>query len=892
MKEKTIFKIISPVMILSMVFSTVIFVFPQQAKAEDRGLENYRNQSQQNPKSNQIVGISGIDQQMGAAIASVPIVVPPGRLGIEPKINLQYNSQNKNGILGIGWDLELGKIYRSTKYGLPNYNDNDLFISDSIGAGELTKISSNEWREKIERSFAKFTFSGNAWVVYDTSGTKYYFGSSAVSRQQGSAGTFAWFLDRVEDVHGNYMTISYATDQNTLYPNEILYTGNSQVGLPASGRVNFIYETRPDVVSNYNSGVNQVMAKRLKEIQVYFYQLVRKYVLAYYSTSAEYPFSRLQTVAQYGSDGTSSLPSATFNYQQNSTSFTNSTSWANSLPAIFSYEQSGKVIDQGWRMADVNRDGLVDAIQSTANYNLYGYSMQLDSYTKQVYINTGNGWVYSSAWTNNMPNVFFIIHTRSYYSGGSGLLGEWYEDTGARFVDLNGDGLMDILRADNYTNDNGGSNALKIAYINNGSGWTLNSTWSNIPEFIVSRQVTHSYAPPYDESRKFSDLGIRLADVNGDGFVDIVKAYNYRNHPSWCNCYSTDDLQKAVYLNTGAGWTANISSWANTIPFAFIDDTNFNCQPYTSLHWNEDTSARLIDMNGDGLVDFVYARSYGNSGDQRGVWLNNGQGWVNSSSWTNSLPMNFIQETYSCTTGPVNYWRNNKDTGLRIEDINGDGLTDILRSKYTYAYGNEKNAYLNSGGLSVMPNLITSVNNGVGGVVEFSYTPSTQYNNVSSYENSPSSPQLGMTIDVVSQRREKDRGVNQYNYNYNYWYGVYDYTDREFRGFHPVSITYPDGSHVEDYYLQDDIRKGMHYHTYAYNTSNQKIYQHAQYITVRNDGTNLNFPYYSGEDEILFDPANPNNKKVSETFFYYDGFGRLIEAKKMSENNQSIVMSY
>jgi len=41
---------------------------------------------------------------------NIPIEVPPGRKGIEPKLSLSYNSYSSNGWTGMGWNLDLGSI--------------------------------------------------------------------------------------------------------------------------------------------------------------------------------------------------------------------------------------------------------------------------------------------------------------------------------------------------------------------------------------------------------------------------------------------------------------------------------------------------------------------------------------------------------------------------------------------------------------------------------------------------------------------------------------------------------------------------------------------------------------------------------------------------------------
>ena len=169
-----------------------------------------------------------VDLFTGTATTSIPINVPTGRNGMQPNLQLTYQSAAGNGWVGIGWKLEHFEIVRQTKWGLNfanNTGDKAFAIRFDGVAGDLTQAPppapSNEWRLKIESSPNRIQMIGSgtsmSWVVTTPLGKKLFFGTTDASRVRDSVDLsriLVWCLDRVEDPDGNYMAVYYTRDQN------------------------------------------------------------------------------------------------------------------------------------------------------------------------------------------------------------------------------------------------------------------------------------------------------------------------------------------------------------------------------------------------------------------------------------------------------------------------------------------------------------------------------------------------------------------------------------------------------------------------------------------------------------------------------------------------------
>ncbi len=264
------------------------------------------------------------DLATGSATANVPIVVPPGRKNMQPSLALAYSSNNPNGVCGVGWALTTSCIQRSTKKGIPKYDSTDAFVFASSGSsGDLVLIdpATSEYRQKIETGFMKYVFDGanSKWTVWDKTGTKYIFGSSQDSRIVNSDGTktFAWFLDRAEDVYGNTVLFAYEKDGGQIYLSKAVYTANALVSPPlaADKEICFIYETgRSDITYNNRTGWSIQTARYLKEIQIKVDSvLVWRYLLDY-RQSLDTKRSILTQITLFDAAG-NSLPPKKFTYQ-------------------------------------------------------------------------------------------------------------------------------------------------------------------------------------------------------------------------------------------------------------------------------------------------------------------------------------------------------------------------------------------------------------------------------------------------------------------------------------------------------------------------------------------------------------------------------------------------
>lgn len=233
----------------------------------------------------------------GSSNYSIPIDIPKGTAGMEPKLGLGYSSGGGNGILGLGFDLSgLQSITRGpTTKAHDGYVDGMDFDSNDrfyFNGERLVCISGTygadgaEYRTQLDsfariKSFGSYQGGPARWEVETKAGLKLYFGAAPGNSGVNAVDPLAWRVCRVEDNMGNYYTCSY--NQETIdasvspsvpsiscYPSEIRYSGNANQGVLPYVVVRFAWQDRKDRTSGVVAGIRYHNNKRLKTIGVHY----------------------------------------------------------------------------------------------------------------------------------------------------------------------------------------------------------------------------------------------------------------------------------------------------------------------------------------------------------------------------------------------------------------------------------------------------------------------------------------------------------------------------------------------------------------------------------------------------------------------------------------------
>ncbi len=202
-----------------------------------------------------------------------------------------------------------------------------------------------------------------------------------------------------------------------------------------------------------------------------------------------------------------------------------------------------------------------------------------------------------------------------------------------------------------------------------------------------------------------------FVDIDGDGFPDPDRVLRKLASP-----YTNFVVQVA----SGVNGTSSFSD-----PFNWLSVTNESSA--TDAQWGAirdkssgDTRVDFLDINGDGLPDRVM-RKLNTPYDRFAVQFNNGAGFEAWEYWGGTIDNQ--GQSGNGWKSPVG--TDGNEVFSTLADINGDGLLDRVMRKATSSYDRFK-VQLNKG---PFPDLLSVIENSIGGKVQISYTASTKYDN-------------------------------------------------------------------------------------------------------------------------------------------------------------------
>jgi RHS repeat-associated protein len=771
----------------------------------------------------------------GTGSLTVPIATSPGRSGFGPQFSLSYDSASGNGAFGLGWSLGLPSIIRRTDKGLPRYEDadeSDIFIlsgaedlvpalaEDSQGQWSLEAVSPQNgyaikrYCPRIEGLFARIerwtrlSDGDTYWRSISKDNVTTYYGLTSQSRiadPNDPGKIFSWLICQSQDDKGNAILYTYTGENpsnidasqanesnrstsanryltNVKYGNtqplsaqdtteltwlfEVAFDygeGYFQVAAPASDGFVFASATlsptgtwpaREDAFSRYRSCF-EVRTHRLCRRVLMFHHfqtelgvkdcLVRATQFTYQENAIATVLSSV-TQSSYvrETDGTylqASLPPLEFEYSraqvQTDVEDVDPKSLAN-LPA--------SVDGSRYRWIDLDGEGLLCVLAEYQNAwfykrNLTPLSLAFDA--------------------GNSPQVRFEAQTNVWQLPALAQAGAPKH----RFMNLSGDGRLDCA-------------VLDVP----GAGFYERTDAEGWAPFTTLLSTPHV---------DWNDPNLRLIDVDGDGFSDIlVTAQDSLTYfPSLARFgfgapirlpKATDetagpaiifaDSSRAIFLADMSGdglsdivriRNGEVCYWPNLGYGKFGKKVIMDSAPwFDAPDLFDPARIRLADVDGSGVTDIIYLAS----GGVRFYFNQSGNSW--------SQPASVIDFPQVSSLADID-----------AIDLMGNGTVCLVWTTSAPGDAGRSMRYVNLMGAQ-KPYLLTRSWNNLGAETRVTYTPSTSFYLADRASSKPWATRLPFPVQVVERVETYDWvSRNRFVTRYSYHHGYYDGTEREFRGF-------------------------------------------------------------------------------------------------------------
>lgn len=675
----------------------------------------------------------------GAARYQVAVDVPPGRGGFTPEIGLQYNSGSPNGSFGLGWQLSIPFVQRQLEKGLPHYTllpDGDGVDNDKDGVVDDydefdTIIYSN--KEELVPVADRF------WRLENE--------SEFIRFRKESDGWSATRRDGVKLEFGR-------TGRSRVANGERVFRWHLDRMVDPNGNViAFDYEKLDDSTQVY---LARIVYNETDEtaMEVRFEHEPRPDVITDFRPRFElktaYRCTEMAVLAggepvrsyklSYAAPSSwrplSLLASITL-IGRDGTSRLPPTRFGytgsdHATPMVQLLEQAPVIdlSDANVDLLDINSDGLPDIIDTKPQPHAY-------------YLNEG---------ADHAGRVHWAGEARM--GNGTGLFLGADE---VRLADLNGDGRTDLVNL----------LARTAHYFTS----TQAATWQ-------------SETPIRGASFRFNDPTVELQDVDHDKRIDVIQsagrhlfAWINQGGGAWSGRYTWPHSDAQLQLELPTTRLADMNG-DRLLDLVHVESGVLRYHPAMGFgefgeriafsnaptHILDPARLTIVDVNGDGRGDVVHV------GDPLVVWLNQGLEVANHARAGLAPP-------FSIPAPSLNAF-----AAYREADVNGNGSRDILWNTRRRQLGFVDFAP------GVQPNLLSSIDNGIGGRTRIRYSSSVSEMVDDAAAGRPWSQTVPFPVPVVSGMVVDD-GLNRYRTEYAYRDGYYDPAEKEFRGFAEVTQT-------------------------------------------------------------------------------------------------------
>lgn len=462
----------------------------------------------------------------GEAIYSMPLVAPPGRAGMEPKLSVTYDSAAGEGPLGLGFAISgLSAITRCPRNMAQDgfiqavrdeesdalCLDGMRLVSPSFNIDELTFLA--EYRtfpDTFTRIVTDFGYDEGfggprgprSFTAYTKAGLVVEYGSTDNGRVLARNGAVrSWLVTRVSDRYGNTIDTSYVNDRHPSEgytvehaPARIRYTGHPSA--PANRSVTFEYAPleESEVRTLYARGMALRRSLRLDRVKMFGpgsspvpgIAPLREYRFSY-GAGPSTGRRLLQTVEECAGDGVCKPPTRFTWHHDGMPGYAEETT-----PVEIPVSKLASAM-----MLDVTGDGLDDLVVPDSD-NTGGTELAVTNWLVAPNLGpTQPGWFDEAT----------IARQDAYYDT------EIKPDTGSP-IDYNQDGQMDVLLHDVHGQYQ--SWQVLIAQPDHSFDRVDTGIYRIFPVGVV---------PPPGLAEH--DDSAHLVDVNGDGVSDLIQcAFN------------------------------------------------------------------------------------------------------------------------------------------------------------------------------------------------------------------------------------------------------------------------------------------------------------------------------------------------------------------------------